>query len=173
MLLARVAAASDVVAASSSRKAKIELLAACLREADDELGLVVTWMSGATRQRRTGLGWASLRDLPPAAEQATLDVRDLDAALDRAANAAGAGVQQRRRDVVLALFAAATPPEQRLISGLVSGELRQGAQAGVVLEAVAAACAVPAAAVRRAVTLSGDLPAVALAARTGGPAGLA
>ena len=174
MLLARVAAASEAVAATSGRRAKAELLATCLREAQDaELGVVVSWLTGAARQRRTGLGWASLRDLPPAAQAVALTVADVDALLERAAGASGAGSQATRRDVLLRLFAAATAAEQRFLVGLVSGELRHGAQAGIVLEAVAVASAVPAAAVRRAVTLRGDLPAVAVAARAGGAAALA
>jgi DNA ligase 1 len=174
VLLARVAAASDAVAASAGRKAKTELLADCLREAGDaELPIVVSWLSGATRQRRTGLGWASLRDQPPPAPTATLTVTEVDATLDRVAAAAGSGSQAARRDALAAVLGAATAPEQRLLTGLIMGELRHGAQAGLLLEAVAAASAVPAAAVRRAVTLSGDLAAVAVALRTGGEAALA
>jgi len=172
VLLADVAAASVAVAAVSGRKAKTALLVQLLSAADDaELPVVVGWLAGQPRQRRTGLGWAALRDLPPAAERPTVSVLDVDAALDRAAAAGGAGAQAARRDVLSRLFAAATAQEQRFLTALVAGELRQGAQAGVVLEAVAAAAAVPAAAVRRAVTLSGDLAEVALAARAGGEAG--
>jgi DNA ligase-1 len=174
VLLARIAAAYEAVSASSGRRAKIDLLADCLREAeDDELGVVVSWLSGRTRQRRTGLGWASLRRLPPPAEQAGLTVRMVDDILEQAAGVAGAGSQASRQALLAGLLAAATASEQRLLSGLISGELRQGAQAGVVLEAVATAAGVPAEAVRRAVTLRGDLAAVAVATRTGGPAALA
>jgi len=174
MLFARVAAASEAVAATSGRRAKTDLLAGCLREADDgELGVVVSWLSGKARQRRTGLGWASLRDLPPAAERATLTVTEVDAALEQASTASGAGSQSARHTLLARLLTAATAPEQRLLGGLISGELRQGAQAGVVLEAVATASGVPADAVRRAVTLRGDLAAVAVAARAGGTAELA
>ena len=174
MLFAEVAATSEAVAATSSRRGKIELLAACLLTAEPaELPAVVAWLSGQTRQRRTGLGWASLREPPPAAEVATLGVVAVDAALEAAATAAGPGSQSARRAALASLMAAATPPEQRLLGGLVSGELRQGAQAGVLTDAVAAAAAVPAKDVRRALTLHGDLPAVAVAAITGGAAALA
>ena len=168
MLLAEVAAASEAVAVTSGRKAKTELLAACLRDAEPaEVQIVAGWLAGQPRQRRTGLGWASLRDLPPPAEQATLTVLEVDRALDEAAAVAGAGSVQARRDVLLRVLARATAPEQRLITGLLTGELRQGAQAGVLLEAIAVAAGVPAELVRRAVTLSGDLPRVAAAALAG------
>ncbi|HEX2807759.1 MAG TPA: ATP-dependent DNA ligase, partial [Kineosporiaceae bacterium] len=161
MLLARIAVAYEAVSASSGRRAKIDLLADCLREADDdEVGVVVSWLSGRTRQRRTGIGWASLRVLPPPAERAGLTVRMVDDVLAQAAGAGGTGSQASRQGLLAGLLAAATAPEQRLLSGLISGELRQGAQAGVVLEAVASAAGVPAEAVRRAVTLRGDLAAV-------------
>jgi DNA ligase 1 len=168
VLLAEVAAASEAVTGTSGRKAKTELLAACLRTADPaEVPIVAGWLAGQPRQRRTGLGWASLRDLPPPAEQATLSVLEVDAALDEAAAVAGTGSVQARRDVLLRLLARATAPEQRLLTGLLTGELRQGAQAGVLLEAIAVAAGVPAELVRRAVTLSGDLPRVAAAALSG------
>jgi DNA ligase 1 len=174
MRLAEVAAVSRLVAATSSRREKVALLAETLRRAGpDELAVVVAWLTGSPRQRRTGLGWAALREPPPPAEHATLTVADVDAALDRAAAASGSGSAAVRRAELAGLLAAATEPEQALVGGLVAGELRHGAAAGVVLEAVAAAASVPADAVRRAVTLSGDLPAVALSAVTGGEAALA
>jgi ATP-dependent DNA ligase I len=74
---------------------------------------------------------------------------------------------------VHALFAAATADEQRVLVGLLTGELRQGAQAGLLVEAVARAAEVDVAAVRRALLLAGDLKVVAAAALTGGSAALA
>lgn len=174
MLLADVAAASQAVAAVPGRRAKIDLLAACLRHADErELPVVVTWLTGQTRQRRTGLGWASVGLLPPTAPVATLTVREVDAAFETTQSLTGAGSQAARRAVLVHLLTAATAPEQRMLAGLVSGELRQGAQVGLVLDAVAAAATVPVESVRRAVTLSADLPAVAVAALHGGPGALA
>ena len=174
VLLADVAATSEAVAATASRRGKVEVLAGCLRAAGPaELPVLVAWLSGATRQRRTGLGWASLREPPPAAEVATLTIAAVDAALEAAATATGPGSQAARRATLAALMAAATPAEQRLLGGLISGELRQGAQAGVLVEAVAAAAAVPVQDLRRALTLHGDLPTVAAAAITGGAGALA
>ena len=174
MMLAALAAVSTAVAGTRSRNAKVALLADCLRRADRaELPIVVAWLAGSPRQRRTGLGWAALREPPPAAGQASLTVAAVHAGLDRAAAASGTGAAGVRRSELAALLAAATPPEQALIGALLAGALRQGAGAAVVLDAVAAAAAVPAEAVRRAVTLSGDLPAVAVSAVTGGEAALA
>jgi len=60
-----------------------------------------------------------------------------------------------------------------LLAGLVSGELRQGAQLGVLTDAVAKAAGLPLADVRTALMLTGSLPVVAVTALTDGAAGLA
>ena len=54
-------------------------------------------------------------------------------------------------------FSRATSTEQDFLVRLLSGELRQGAQEGVLAEAVAKAAGVPAAAVRQAAMMCGDL----------------
>jgi DNA ligase-1 len=77
-----------------------------------------------------------------------------------------------RRGELAALFSRATTEEQRYLAMLAGGELRQGALAGIVTDAVAAAAGVEPAAVRRAAMLAGDLPAVAEAALTDGTEGL-
>lgn len=165
MLLADLAETSAAVATTSSRSAKVALLAAPLRAAgDDELPVVVAYLSGELPQRRTGIGYAALRDLPVPAAAPRLTVLDVHACLDRISALAGKGSTAERRRLVGELFGAATAVEQRLLVGLLGGELRQGAQVGVVTDAVAVAAGVPIAAVRSAVTLAGSLPEVATAA---------
>lgn len=169
--LARTSAA---VAATASRRAKIDLLARALRALPPEEILPgAAYLAGELRQRQTGVGYASLRDLPPPAPAPTLTVADVDAAIAEIANVRGPGSQARRRELLGALFAAATADEQRLLVGLFSGELRQGAQAGLLVEAIAQAAGAPVTAVRRALLLAGDLKEVAAAALTGGAAALA
>src|SRR5690606_17553808 len=63
-----------------------------------------------------------------------------------------------------ALFAAATEPEQRLLRGLITGDVRQGALDALLLDAVAEAAGVPPEAVRRAAMLAGETEPVASAA---------
>jgi ATP-dependent DNA ligase I len=174
VLLADLAAASQVVAATSRRTEKVAAVAQALKAADpDEVAVVVAYLSGELRQRRTGVGWASLRDLPAAAAEPTLGVSEVDAVLDSVAGMAGAGSQAGRVSAVGALFERATEPEQRLLRGLLTGELRQGALEGVMLAAVAEAAAVPLAEVRRAAMLRGAVGPVAEAALREGTAGLA
>jgi DNA ligase-1 len=169
VLLTEIAAASEAVAAASARREKIALLAACLRQASGtDAPVVAAWLSGRTFQRRTGLGWASLRSAPPPAAQPSLSVREVDDALARASLLTGPGSSAERQQIVNTLLASATAAEQRLLAGLISGELRQGAAAGLIVDAVAAAAGVPLATVRRALAVHGDLPDVAAAALEGG-----
>src|SRR6478736_7853946 len=154
MQLIDVAAGSAEVGATSSRLAKIARIADLLRRAGEEgdpalVAVVVSWLSGELPQRQIGVGWAALRSLPPAAAQAAL-----------------------RAELVSGLFSQATDAEQTFLRRLLGGELRQGALLGVMADAVAKAADVPAAAVRRAAMLGGDLPAVAAAALTAGEAAL-
>ncbi|MGC4893011.1 ATP-dependent DNA ligase [Micromonospora sp. DT31] len=174
MRFVELAATSAAVGATAGRRAKVELLAAALRGLDPgEIPAGAGYLAGELRQRQTGVGWAGLRDLPPPAAEPTLTVAGVDAAIEEISRVGGAGSQARRRDLVGRLFAAATADEQRLLAGLFRGELRQGAQAGLLAEAVARAAAVPVTAVRRALLLAGDLRAVAAAALIGGADALA
>lgn len=173
MQLLDVADTSAAVADVSGRLAKTELIAACLRRATPaEAEVVASYLSGELRQRRTGLGYAALRSMPPAAAEATLDVLEVDAEFEALSQLSGPGSTTRRRERFQALLARATPSEQRLLAGLVSGELRQGALDGILTEAVAKAAAIPPADVRRAVTVAGGVVPVAAAALAEGPTGL-
>jgi DNA ligase 1 len=173
VLLADLAATSATVAATSSRLAKVDAIAGCLRRAaPEEVAIAVSYLSGELRQRRPGVGWAALRERPPPAPSPSLSVAEVDRAFARAEQAAGAGSQAARRAELAALFGRATAEEQRFLAMLVGGELRQGALAGVMADAVSRAAGVEGAAVRRAAMLAGDLGAVAEAALTSGEAGL-
>jgi DNA ligase-1 len=168
-----LAATSAAVTATSKRLAKVELLAAALRAlAPEEIAAGSAYLAGELRQRQTGVGYAALRDLPSPAEEPTLTVAAVDSAIGELSVVSGAGSQARRRELLHRLFAAATLDEQRLLIGLFGGELRQGAQAGLLVDAIAKAAEVPVSAVRRALLLVGDLKAVAVAALTSGAAAL-
>jgi DNA ligase-1 len=175
MGLADIAATSAAVAATSSRLAKTELLAACLLPlGPDEVPVAVAYLSGELPGGALGVGWAAMRTLPaPAPGPPTVTLLETQAVLGRIRTAAGRGSQGVRRSELSGLFARLTEPEQRFLRGLMSGELRQGALGGVMVEAVARAARVPVADLRRAVLVSGDLAAVSAAAVAGGRQGLA
>jgi DNA ligase-1 len=173
VLLDEVASTSAAVAASSARLAKVERLAACLRRLEPgEVHPAVAFLSGELRQRQIGIGWAALRDAPDPAAAPTLTVAEVDAAFERIGRLAGPGSQAERRRLVGELFGRATAAEQRFLVGLLSGELRQGALEGVMVEAIAKAAGVAGAEVRRALMLRGALGPVAEAALARGVPGL-
>jgi DNA ligase 1 len=172
-----VATGSADVSGSSARLAKIARIADLLTTAGEggearPVAVVVSWLSGDLPQRQIGVGWAALRSLPEPAPAPTLTVAAVDTAFTEIGGVTGKGSQARRAALVADLFAAATDIEQTFLRRLLGGELRQGALAGVMADAVAKAAGIPAAAVRRAAMLGGDLPAVAAAALTGGEAAL-
>ncbi|QYL18631.1 ATP-dependent DNA ligase [Mycolicibacterium pallens] len=170
MLLGDVAAASADVSATSSRLAKVARIAELLTGAGDPrvVQVVVSWLSGELPQRQIGVGWAALRSLPAPADESSLTVSEVDATFTEIGAVAGKGSQARRSELLGGLFGAATDTEQVFLRRLLGGELRQGALAGVMADAVAKAAGLPAATVRRAAMLGGDLPAVAASALTGG-----
>ncbi len=175
MELARLVAAADQVGATSSRTAKRDALAAllvALNPAEIEAG--VGFLVGEPRQGRVGVGWATVADAAATVDGGgpALEVLDLDRALDRLATTQGPGSVRVRGQILGDLFARATPAEADFLRRLLVGELRQGALEGVMVEAVAAAAHVPAALVRRATMLGGDLRVSARVALTQGRAGL-
>ncbi|HET7476055.1 MAG TPA: ATP-dependent DNA ligase [Dermatophilaceae bacterium] len=181
MLFAEVADTSAALAATPSRNAKTRLLAQLLTRAAAEaaasgdvgqLGLVVRYLSGTLRQRRTGIELSSWGSLPRPARVASVTVSEVDSVLDQAAGLSGTGSATTRAVLFDAVMARLTEAEQRLLVGLLRGGLRQGALESAVLAAVAAASGAPLEQVRRAVTVSGSLPAVAVRALIEGPAAL-
>ena len=122
---------------------------------------------------RCRLGIAAVTSTPaPAATDPALAVTAVDATFSEIGAVSGKGSQARRAELVEGLFAAATDTEQTFLLRLLGGELRQGALAGIMADAVAKAAGIPAAAVQRAAMLGGDLPAVAAAALSDGTAAL-
>lgn len=169
MLLADLVATSGAVGATRSRREKAAHLAAALRAlGPDEAEAGVAYLSGELRQRQIGVGWAALRTLPPPAVEPSLAVGELDARLAAIGALAGPGSQAARRDALAALLSRATAEEQAFLRALLAGELRQGALAGVMADAVAQATGIPRAVVDRAAMLRGDARAVAALALVGG-----
>ena len=171
MLLLDVASASVDVGNTSSRLTKVSRIADLLHKAAPDTALVaiiVSWLSGELRQRQIGVGWASLRSLPAPATDPTLTVAGVDATFTEIGSVSGQGSQARRAALIAGLCGAATETEQAFLLRLLGGELRQGALAGIMTDAVAKAAALPATSIQRAAMLGGNLPAVAAAALSGG-----
>jgi len=174
VLLAALVDTSHAVAATRSRRAKVEALANLLRELSlTEVAPAVGFLTGVPRQGRIGVGWrtAFSVDVVPAAEP-SVEVLDLDTTLSALAATSGPGSVGARQQLLAHLFTRATAPEAEFIRRLLTGELRQGALAGVMTDAVATAAGVPIDVVRRAAMFSGDLGGTAVAALGEGRAAL-
>jgi len=171
MLLAETSAR---VGATSKRLEKIALIASLLEQLHPgEVEVAVSYLSGSTRQGRIGIGYSLLRDLTvsPASEP-RLELPEVDRVLESFKALQGSGSAGRKGELLRELFSSATEEEQRFLVRLLSGELRQGALEGLMLEAVARASHVPLERVRRAAMVAGEIPSVARVLLERGEAGL-
>jgi DNA ligase-1 len=173
-LLADVVAASRDVAATSSRSRKVAILADLLRRLDpEEIPVAVGFLAGAPRQGRVGVGYSTIYRIEAApAAQPSLTVGELDRAIAAVRDATGSGSAAARKQILGELLGRATEHEADFVKRLFTGELRQGALAGVMVDAVAKAAGVSGEVARRALMLSGDLTRTAEIAITEGEEGL-
>jgi len=158
---------SQRVVATAARLGKVRELAALLRAlAAEDVDVAVHYLSGQTPQGRSGIGAALLRAVAgtPSANHATLSIAEVNRELTAIAADHGAGSAARREQALRALWVRATAAEQQFLVALLLGELRQGALAGVMADAIAAAADLPASQVRRAAMYAGSLGEVAQAA---------
>jgi DNA ligase 1 len=175
-LIANLVGTSQRVGASASRLEKIQELASFLQTLEpDEIAIAALYLSGDTPQGRIGVGFATLQASAAerATQVATLSIAEVDRQLALIARTRGGGSAARRGQLLHELFSRATSDEQQFLFRLVTGELRQGALAGVMLDAIAAAARLPVQLVRRAAMYSQSLGAVARAALLQGADGLA
>src|SRR5262245_33788876 len=173
-LLADLVAASQEVADTSARSRKVAILAELLGRLEPaEVPIAVGFLSGGPRQGRVGVGHATVYgvECEPAGE-ATLTIEELDRAVAGIEAARGPGSAGRRKAILTDLLGRATEREGSFVKRLLTGELRQGALAGLMVDAIVKAAGVPAELARRALMLSGDLPRTAELALAEGEEGL-
>ena len=173
-LLADVVGASTEVTATSSRSRKVAILAELLRGLDaKEVPVAVGFLTGVPRQGRVGVGYATVYALEeePAAEP-SLTIGELDEAIAAVASTTGTGSGAARKRILAGVLGRATEEEADFVKRLFTGGLRQGALAGLMVDAVAKAAGVPLELTRRAMMLSGDLTRTAELALTAGEEGL-
>src|SRR5213075_1470084 len=163
MLLESLVQPSAAVAATSGRLAKIKLLADLLQQArPDEIELAIAYLSGTIRQSKAGVGWATLSQARShVGASSRLHLRDVDETLEKISKTSGKGSASEKQRLLSELFSKATADEQDFLFRLITGELRQGALEGIMVEALAKARDLPANQVRRAMMLAGNLGAVA------------
>ena len=167
MRLEELVDVSNAVAGTRGRLDKIGKLSGLLKRLHrDEIRIAVAYLSGSLPQGRIGVGWSAIshaRATVPAS-QPLLEVRDVHDVFERLSVVGGAGAARTRSQLLVDVFSRAVEREQDFLVRLLSGELRQGAQEGVLAEAIAKAAGVSADSVRQAAMLCGDLAEVAFAA---------
>ena len=131
-LLADLVDTSQRVGAQAGRRAKIAAIAEFLRKlAPAEIEIGASYLAGVTRQGRSGIGYALIRDARPAANvggpahphRCRRDPSGISAV-------SGPGSVTERTRLLSRLFARATEREQGFPRATVDGELRQGALEG-------------------------------------------
>jgi DNA ligase-1 len=155
---------------------KVQLLAEFLRHCrEKEIELAAFFLSGSLPQGAIGIGWRTIAEAGTSAAPAgePLALADVDGAFNAIAGEQGPGSAERKRISLERLFARATPREREFLVHLISGELRQGAVEGLLLEAIARAAALSPADVRRGMMYSGNIGQVARRALEEGATGLA
>jgi DNA ligase-1 len=173
-LLADVVTASRQVADTSSRSRKVAILAELLSSLDaNEVAIAVGFLSGVPRQGRVGIGYSTMYGIESSpAGEASLTVSEVDRAITGIEGAIGSGSATTRKELLALLLGRATDEEADFLRRLFTGNLRQGALAGLMADAVAKAAGVSGAIARRALMLSGDLAQMAEIAMTSGEEGL-
>ena len=171
-LFVDVVTASGQVATTSARSGKVTVLAELLKRLDPaEVPICVGFLSGVPRQGRVGIGYSIVYGVSSEpARTPRLTVGDVDRAIGSIETTTGSGSATMRRKLLTELFGAATEAEGDFLRRLLTGQLRQGALAGLMADAVARAAGVSGELARRALMLSGDLPQTAeIAMRRGAP----
>ena len=173
-LLADVVTASRALTETSSRSGKVAILAELLGRLDaSEIAVAVGLLAGVPRQGRVGIGYSTIYGIERApAREASLTIEELDRAIAEVQGMTGSGSAAKRRQVLGELLGRATDEEADFVKRLLTGELRQGALAGLMVDAIGKAAGVSGELVRRALMLSGDLTRTAEIAITQGENGL-
>ena len=162
-LLAAIVATSRKVGAESARLAKVRELAAWLRALAPERSASARTTCPAKRRRAASASATRRcrrRQPAPARDRPRCRSPMSTGALGEIAQLRGAGSAARRSCGAARAVLAGDRPRAQFLMRLLVGELRQGALAGVMIDAIAAAARLPPQRVRRAAMYSKNLGAV-------------
>lgn len=144
--------------------------AALNRVLEKVVGAEIEWSGSAVDFGDAVAQWLTTRRWKPQGEP--LQVPDVYRTYEEIAGATGSGSRTRKDELLAALFRRASIVEAKYITKQVSGEMRVGVSEGSLLDALARTTDIPAATIRRANQLAGDVGAVAYAAIALGQNGL-
>jgi DNA ligase-1 len=166
---------SEKVSATPKKKEKASLLAHFFNGAKGkEISLLAFYLSGDLPQGRMGIGWNTLQEALKDAPflPKPLSLADLDSYFDSIAIERGVGSSGRKVRILREVFSRASEKERAFLTGLILGEIRQGALEGLILEAVARATSLPLVLLQQSLMFSGRIGEVARTAIEEGASGL-
>jgi DNA ligase-1 len=144
--------------------------AALNRVLENVVGAEIEWSGSAVDFGDAVAQWLTSRGWEP--EGQPLQMLEVYRTYEEIAEISGSGSRTRKDDLLGALFRRASVVEAKYITKQVSGEMRVGVSEGALLDALARNTDIPAATIRRANQLAGDVGAVAYAAIALGEPGL-
>jgi DNA ligase-1 len=145
--------------------------AALQRVLESVVGAPIEWSDSAVDFGGAVQKWLEARDWQP--RGAPLELLDVYRAYETIAATGGAGSRARKDELLAELFQRATALEAKYITKQITGEMRVGVDEGALLDALARHTKIPAATIRRANQVAGDVGAVVSLALTQGAKGLA
>ncbi len=134
------------------------------------VGSEIEWSDSAVDFGDAVAQWLTTRAWQP--QGPPLQLLEVYHTYEKIADATGAGSRARKDELLAALLRRASIVEAKYITKQVSGEMRVGVSEGALLDALARNTNIPAAQIRRANQLAGDMGAVAEAAIARGEKGL-
>ena len=144
--------------------------AALNRVLENVVGAEIEWSGTAVDFGDAVAQWLTTRNWKPQGEP--LQILDVYRTYEEIADATGSGSRARKDELLAGLFRRASVVEAKYITKQVSGEMRVGVSEGSLLDALVRNTEIPAATIRRANQLAGDVGAVAYAAIALGENGL-
>lgn len=134
------------------------------------MGAEIEWSGSAVDFGDAVAQWLAARGWVP--EGQPLQLLEVYRTYEEIAEISGSGSRSRKDDLLASLFRRASVVEAKYITKQVSGEMRVGVSEGALLDALARNTNIPAAAIRRANQMAGDVGEVAYAAIALGETGL-
>lgn len=134
------------------------------------VGAPIEWSDSAVDFGDAVMQWLQTRGWQP--QGAPPELLDVYQTYLEIAAASGSGSRARKDALLAGLFQRATALEAKYITKQITGEMRVGVDEGALLDALARHTQIPAASIRRANQVGGDVGAVIYAALTEGQKGL-
>lgn len=178
MLFAELAQVVERVRATRSRLKKTEILREALVPlSGDELRCAIYFLCGELPDGKIGVGpsivsWLWKQDFTEPESGSGRPLIEVSRALATLKSESGSGSLSRKKGALLDLLSGESPLGREFLLRILGGDLRQGALAGVLEQAIGQASGVEEKLLRRAITLLGSLPEAGVLAFEAGDGGL-